>query len=89
MRVQPVDLSEFEDRELTPDLLHAATAKIMAAITALARRHPRRDGPAERFDPRTAGVAVIGNPNDPRNKAKRRRRESPTTFQNQPTMKTR
>jgi 1-acyl-sn-glycerol-3-phosphate acyltransferase len=64
----PVDLAEFEGVELTPELLHAATEKVMAAITTLLQEIRGATAPVERFDPKAAGVAVIGNPNDPRNK---------------------
>lgn len=64
----PVDLSDLQGKELTPELLHDATARIMAAITALLEDIRGQIAPAERFDPYIAGVADIGNPNDPRNK---------------------
>jgi hypothetical protein len=46
-----------------------ATARIMAAITSLLEDIRGETAPIERFDPRIAGVAEIGNPNDPRNKS--------------------
>lgn len=64
----PVDLSDLQDQELTPELLHEATDRIMAAITALLEDVRAAKAPAVRFDPQAAGVADIGNPNDPRNK---------------------
>jgi 1-acyl-sn-glycerol-3-phosphate acyltransferase len=64
----PVDLADLADKELTPEVLHEATARIMAAITALLADIRGEDAPPERFDPTAAGVADIGNPNDPRNK---------------------
>jgi 1-acyl-sn-glycerol-3-phosphate acyltransferase len=64
----PVDLADLSGRELTPELLHDATARIMAAITALLEEIRGETAPAERFDPVAAGVAEIGNPNDPHNK---------------------
>jgi len=39
-----------------------ATDRIMAAITAIVAELRREAAPAERFDPRTAGVSQIGNP---------------------------
>jgi 1-acyl-sn-glycerol-3-phosphate acyltransferase len=63
-----VDLTDLADRGITNDGLREATARIMAAITALLEDIRGESAPAERFDPRVAGVAEIGNPNDPRNK---------------------
>jgi 1-acyl-sn-glycerol-3-phosphate acyltransferase len=64
----PVDLSDLQGQEMTPELLHEATDRIMAAITALLEDIRGAQAPAVRFDPQVAGVADIGNPNDPRNK---------------------
>jgi 1-acyl-sn-glycerol-3-phosphate acyltransferase len=64
----PVDLSDLQGKEMTPALLHEATDRIMAAITELLEDVRGATAPAERFDPYVAGVADIGNPNDPRNK---------------------
>lgn len=67
----PVDLSDFSHlpvEDLTPEVLHEATGRIMAAITDLLAEIRGEVAPAERFDPTAAGVADIGNPNDPRNK---------------------
>lgn len=66
--VAPVDLSDLQGQEMTPDLLHEATDRIMAAITALLEDIRGAQAPAVRFDPEVAGVADIGNPNDPRNR---------------------
>jgi len=57
----PVDLSEFEGQPLTSEVLHAATDKIMAAITALVEDLRGEKAPTERFDPRASGVREIGN----------------------------
>lgn len=65
---EPVDLSDLAGEELTPELLHRATDRIMDAITALLEDIRAAQAPPTRFDPRIAGVADIGNPNDPRNK---------------------
>ena len=59
----PVDLSDLAGREITSELLATATARIMAAITSVLEDIRGVSAPAERFDPRAAGVAVIGNPN--------------------------
>jgi 1-acyl-sn-glycerol-3-phosphate acyltransferase len=64
----PVDLSDLADQGITDEGLRDATARIMAAITALLEDIRGASAPAERFDPRIAGVPDIGNPNDPRNK---------------------
>ena len=57
----PVDLSEFAGQPLTSEVLHAATDKIMAAITALVEDLRGEQAPAERFDPKASGVQEIGN----------------------------
>ncbi|HEX7739416.1 MAG TPA: lysophospholipid acyltransferase family protein [Marmoricola sp.] len=57
----PVDLSEFEGKPLTNELLHAATDTIMAAITELVEDLRGEKAPAERFDPKASGVDEIGN----------------------------
>lgn len=59
----PVDLSEFAGKQPTTEVLHAATDKIMDAITALVAELREEMPPAERFDPLKAGVRQIGNPN--------------------------
>lgn len=60
----PVDLDDLRGKPLTPEVLRAATDKIMDAITDLLQ--DIRDGhpPETRFDPRTAGVREIGNPHE-------------------------
>jgi 1-acyl-sn-glycerol-3-phosphate acyltransferase len=58
----PVDLTDFADQELTPEVLRAATERIMDAITALLEDIRGEQAPAQRFDPRAAGVREIGNP---------------------------
>lgn len=65
---EPVDLSDLKAEPLTPEVLQAATARIMSAITRLLEQIRGEQAPPQRFDPRTAGVAEIGNPNDPGNK---------------------
>lgn len=57
----PVDLSEFEGKPLTAEVLHAATEKIMDAITELVADLRGETPPAERFDPKRSGVREIGN----------------------------
>jgi 1-acyl-sn-glycerol-3-phosphate acyltransferase len=58
----PVDLTEFQDREVDAVLLHAVTEKIMAAITELLEEIRGERAPAVRFDPRREGRPVTGNP---------------------------
>ncbi|MFI5640259.1 lysophospholipid acyltransferase family protein [Streptomyces goshikiensis] len=50
----PVDLSEFYDREPTPDVLKDATETIMAAITGLLEELRGQQAPAEPYDHRKA-----------------------------------
>jgi 1-acyl-sn-glycerol-3-phosphate acyltransferase len=72
-----VDLSDLAAGGVTSEALHVATARIMAAITALLEQIRGETAPIERFDPRVAGVADIGNPNDPGNKNIPRRNAGP------------
>jgi 1-acyl-sn-glycerol-3-phosphate acyltransferase len=58
----PIDLGDLVAQEHTPAVVVAATERIMAAITALVAELRGEEAPAERFDPRTAGIAQIGNP---------------------------
>jgi len=58
----PVDLSDLVDRERTGAVVQEATDRIMDAITALVEDIRGEKAPAERFDPRRAGVSQIGNP---------------------------
>lgn len=67
---RPVQLDDLAGEELTTEVLLVATERIMVAITALLEEVRGERAPAERFNPRTAGVAEIGNPN----KAKSKRR---------------
>jgi 1-acyl-sn-glycerol-3-phosphate acyltransferase len=59
----PVDLDDLRGREITPEVLREATERIMDAITALLEDLRGDTAPAERFDPRRAGVRLTGNPN--------------------------
>jgi len=61
----PVDLDDLRDGPLTPDVLRAATSRIMDAVTALLADIRGETPPQTRFDPRVSGVRPIGNPNDP------------------------
>lgn len=58
----PVDLSQWADQPMTSEVLQEATDAIMDAITSLVVDIRGGQPPAERFDPRKAGVNEIGNP---------------------------
>ncbi|MCW2868675.1 MAG: 1-acyl-sn-glycerol-3-phosphate acyltransferase [Marmoricola sp.] len=58
----PVDLADLVGRELTTEVLHEATERIMSAITALVEDLRGERAPDVRFDPRSSGVTEIGNP---------------------------
>jgi 1-acyl-sn-glycerol-3-phosphate acyltransferase len=58
----PVDLSDLYELERTPAVVNQATERIMAVLTDLVEQVRGGTAPAERFDPRKAGVAQIGNP---------------------------
>lgn len=60
-----VDLDDLRSEPTSPSVLREATERIMAAITRLLEDVRGESAPAERFDPRKAGVREIGNPNDP------------------------
>ncbi|MGH3344682.1 MAG: lysophospholipid acyltransferase family protein [Carbonactinosporaceae bacterium] len=58
----PVDLSAFEGRDLTAEVLRAATSVIMDALTELLEKIRGENAPIERFDTRRHGVPETGNP---------------------------
>ena len=58
----PVELSDLMGKPVTSEVLHEATDRIMAAVTALVEELRGEKAPAVRFDPRTSGVTEIGNP---------------------------
>ncbi len=58
----PVDLSDLYERPVDVATLREATTRIMDAITALLEQVRGEPAPAQRFDPRSAGVPVTGNP---------------------------
>lgn len=58
----PVDLSDLMGAELTNEVLREATNRIMDAITVLVADLRGETPPQDRFDPRTAGITEIGNP---------------------------
>jgi len=59
----PVDISDLLGREVTPEVVQECTDRIMAGLVAVVEDLRGEQAPAERFDPRTARVAQIGNPN--------------------------
>ncbi|WP_299051854.1 lysophospholipid acyltransferase family protein [uncultured Nocardioides sp.] len=59
---EPVDLSAYADRPLDARTLVEATETIMTAITGLVAEIRGEQPPAERFDPRRAGLPAHGNP---------------------------
>lgn len=61
----PVDLDDLRGRELTPEVLREATDRIMVAITRELERIRGATAPAQRLDPRVAGIRQIGNPDGP------------------------
>jgi 1-acyl-sn-glycerol-3-phosphate acyltransferase len=68
----PVDLDEFQDRPVDAALLHEVTERIMAAVTALLEEIRDEPAPAVRYDPRSKGEPVTGNPRRPRGDDRRR-----------------
>lgn len=58
----PVPLDDLREKEVTAETIAAATDRIMAAITELVGELRGEEPPAERFDPKKAGVEEIGNP---------------------------
>ncbi len=69
----PVDLDDLRGQPLTPEVLRVATNRIMDDVTRLLEGIRGEQAPAERFDPRTAGVREIGNPYEKQQRRKRRR----------------
>lgn len=59
----PVDLADLQGGEVTAEKIALATDRIMAALTGLVAELRDEEAPVERFDPKSAGVAEIGNPN--------------------------
>jgi 1-acyl-sn-glycerol-3-phosphate acyltransferase len=59
----PVDLGDLLGKTRSTEAINAATARIMAALTAIVEDLRGETAPTERFDPRQKGVQQIGNPN--------------------------
>lgn len=60
---EPIDLSDLYGQEVTTEVIAQATDRIMAAVTEIVEELRDDTAPAQRFDPRAAGVREIGNPN--------------------------
>ncbi len=58
----PVPLDDLASQPRTNAVINQATARIMAALTALVADLRNEQAPAERFDPRKSGVRPTGNP---------------------------
>ena len=59
----PVELGDLVGNARSGAATSEATARIMAAVTAIVEELRGETAPAERFDPRRMGVQQIGNPN--------------------------
>jgi len=57
-----VPLDDLREVPLTPAVVATATERVMAAITTELQRLRGGTPPAQRFDPRAAGVSLTGNP---------------------------
>ncbi len=62
----PVDLAEFQGRDIDGPLLREVTERIMGAITALLEDLRGEKAPAVRFDMRDTQVPRTGDPRKPR-----------------------
>ncbi|MEO5661839.1 MAG: lysophospholipid acyltransferase family protein [Nocardioides sp.] len=60
----PVHLDDLRAQPQTPRIVNQATDRIMSAITDIVADLRGEEAPAERFDPRKAGVRPIGNPTE-------------------------
>ncbi|WP_310529182.1 lysophospholipid acyltransferase family protein [Nocardioides sp.] len=59
----PVPIDELRALPKTPQIIHETTERIMTALTDVVAELRGEQPPAERFDPRKAGVPQTGNPN--------------------------
>jgi 1-acyl-sn-glycerol-3-phosphate acyltransferase len=60
---RPVDLDRFGGAEVTAEVLKQATDQVMADLTGLVAEIRGEVAPAQRWDPRTTGQSLTGNPN--------------------------
>jgi 1-acyl-sn-glycerol-3-phosphate acyltransferase len=58
----PVPLEDLRAERHTTEVINEATRRIMDALTALVAEIRQEEPPAERFDPRKAGVRETGDP---------------------------
>jgi 1-acyl-sn-glycerol-3-phosphate acyltransferase len=58
----PVPLEDLRAEPISNDVINEATRRIMDALTALVAELRHEEPPAERFDPRKAGVRATGDP---------------------------
>jgi 1-acyl-sn-glycerol-3-phosphate acyltransferase len=70
----PVPLDDLRAQPMTPEVLREATNRIMDEVTRLLEEIRGERAPAVRFDPRKAGVRLIGNPNATGTPRRNRRR---------------
>jgi 1-acyl-sn-glycerol-3-phosphate acyltransferase len=59
---EPVILDDLLDRPIDAALLKEANDRIMAALTAGVEQLRGQTAPAQRFDPRQAGISEFGRP---------------------------
>ena len=59
----PVPLDDLRALPLTARVVNQTTDRIMSALTDIVAELRGEEPPAERFDPRKAGIEQIGNPN--------------------------
>jgi 1-acyl-sn-glycerol-3-phosphate acyltransferase len=64
----PVELDDLRGRKVTSPLLHEATDRIMADVTALLGEIRGEKPPEVRFDPRVHGLPETGDPGRPYNR---------------------
>jgi 1-acyl-sn-glycerol-3-phosphate acyltransferase len=64
----PVELDDLRGRKVTSPLLHEATDRIMADVTALLGEIRGEKPPETRFVPREHGLPETGNPGQPYNR---------------------
>ena len=61
----PVPLEDLRAEPISNEVINEATRRIMDALTGLVAELRHEEPPAERFDPRTAGVRATGDPRKP------------------------
>jgi 1-acyl-sn-glycerol-3-phosphate acyltransferase len=71
----PVPLDDLVAQPTSPEATAEATDRIMSAVTDLVADLRGETAPAGRYDPRAAGVRLIGNPHEDAHRAHRRPRQ--------------